>query len=115
VVIETLSGDSRVVNNMDFYKSDILTTRYQQRIDLYHGANNFLYIRGNAAIYDTEVLSSILNNNFIDCNNVAFDYEVLKDFTWDSKDLVEIKKRRKTLNRFFKPTAVVLNRIKNAK
>jgi len=42
-------------------------------------------------------------------NNVAYDYDVTKEFTWDFKELVEIKKRRTILSRFYRPNLKVLH------
>lgn len=52
VIMETLDGESKVVNNADFYKAESMTNKYQHRVDLYYGANNYLFIRGNSYAYD---------------------------------------------------------------
>ena len=111
VIVETLDGESKVVNNKDFFKADMITNRYQHRIDLYHGANNYLFIRGNSYAFDSHVLTAVLNNDFIDVRNVAYDYDVTKEFTWDFKELVEIKKRKRTFNRFYKPSVKLFERL----
>lgn len=103
VIVETLDGESRVVNNKDFFKAEMMTNRYQHRIDLYHGANNYLFIRGNSYAYDSHILTAVLNNDFIDVRNVPYDYDLTKEFTWDFKELVEIKKRKRNFSRFYKP------------
>lgn len=69
-------------------------------------------MRGNATVFDHEVLQAILDQNFIDCKNVAYNYDVTSDFTWDYKELVQIKKRKRVYNREYKPT--VKNIIKNS-
>src|SRR5438105_2212778 len=92
VIVETRDGESKVVNNMDFFDVKPITSRYRHRIDVYHGANNFLYITGNSYIYDAPTLSAVLSNNFVDVKNVAYDFDLTKEFTWDFKELVEIKK-----------------------
>ena len=102
-IVETLDGESKIINNKDFYKAEMITNRYQHRIDLYHGANNYLYIRGNSYVYDSHILTAVLNNDFIDVRNVAYDYDVTKEFTWDFKELVEIKKRKRNVSRFYRP------------
>jgi hypothetical protein len=104
VVVETLDGESKIVNNKDFFKAEMITNKYQHRIDLYHGANNYLFIRGNSYAYDSHILTAVLNNDFIDVRNVAYDYDLTKEFTWDFKDLVEIKKRKRTYSRFYRPS-----------
>ena len=60
-----------------------------------------MYARGKPIIKDSEVLDAILNNNFIDVNNVAYDFDVTSEFTWDYRDLVEIKKKKRVVNRFY--------------
>jgi hypothetical protein len=89
----------------------MVTNRYQHRIDLYHGANNYLFIRGNSFAYDSHVLTAVLNNDFIDVRNVAYDYDVTKEFTWDFKDLVEIKKKKRVYSRFYRPTLSLLTKL----
>jgi hypothetical protein len=113
VIVETFDGESKVVNNKDFFKAEMITTRYQHRIDLYHGANNYLFIRGNSFAYDSHMLTAILNNDFIDVRNVAYDYDVTKEFTWDFKDLVEIKKRKRTFNRFYRPSTKLFEKLQS--
>jgi hypothetical protein len=111
VIVETLDGESRTVNNKDFFKAEMVTSRYQHRIDMYHGANNYLFIRGNSYAYDSHVLTAVLNNEFIDVRNVAYDYDVTKEFTWDIKELVEIKKRKREYSRFYRPTPRLLSKL----
>jgi hypothetical protein len=40
---------------------------------------------------------------------------VTKEFTWEFRDLVEIKKRKKIVHRLYKPTAKVLSGIDSAR
>lgn len=115
VIVETLDGESRVVNNKDFFQAEMITNRYQHRIDLYHGANNYLFIRGNSYAYDSHVLTAVLNNDFIDVRNVAYDYDVTKEFTWDFKELVDIKKRKRVYSRFYRPTLAVLTKLQSVR
>jgi hypothetical protein len=115
VIVETLDGESKTVNNKDFFKAEMITSRYQHRIDLYHGANNYMFIRGNSYAYDSHVLTAVLNNDFIDVRNVAYDYDVTKEFTWDYKDLVEIKKRKRVFSRFYRPTAGILAKLRSVR
>ena len=56
-----------------------------------------------------------MENNFIDVNNVAYDYDVTNEFTWDFRDLVEIKKRKRVVNRIYKPTLSVLSKVASSK
>jgi hypothetical protein len=35
--------------------------------------------------------------------NVAYDYDVTKEFTWDFRELVDIKKKKRTVRRFYRP------------
>jgi len=35
--------------------------------------------------------------------NVAYDFDITKEFTYDFKELVELKKRKRIVNRFYKP------------
>jgi hypothetical protein len=114
VIVETMDGESRIVNNKDFYKAEMITSRYQHRIDLFHGANNYLFIRGNSFAYDSHILTAVLNNDFIDVRNIAYDYDVTKEFTWDFKDLVEIKKRKRVYSRFYRPTPQLLSKLQSA-
>jgi len=108
VIIETYDGESKVVNNMDIFNVNQVQHKFDNRIDFYHGANNYLFIKGNTYAFDGEILSAILTNNFIDVKNVAYDYDVTKEFTWDFKELVEIKKRKRVVTKFYKPTIKTL-------
>lgn len=56
------------------------------------------------------MLNAILDTDFIDVNNVSYDYDVSSEFTWDYKEMVEIKKRKRVVSRFYKPNARVLLR-----
>lgn len=82
---------------------------------MYHGANNYIFIHGNTHIFDDQILSAVLTNNFIDVKNVAYDYDVTKEFTWDFKDLVEIKKHKRVVNRFYRPTMKTLGSLQHSK
>lgn len=92
IIVETLDGESKTINNTDIYKFETFSNRYQSRIDFYHGANNYIYMMGASRAFDNRMLSAILNGAFIDVKNVAYDFDVTKEFTWDFKELVEIKK-----------------------
>jgi hypothetical protein len=114
VIVETLDGESKVINNKDFFKADMITNKYQHRIDLFHGANNYLFIRGNSYAYDSHILTAVLNNDFIDVRNVAYDYDVTKEFTWDFKELVEIKKKKRTVSRYYRPSLKLFQKLQSA-
>lgn len=57
------------------------------------------------------MLTAVLNNDFIDVRNVAYDYDVTKEFTWDFKELVEIKKRKRTFSRFYRPSIKLFEKL----
>ena len=46
--------------------------------------------------------------------NVDFDFDITKEFTWDFRELVEIKKRKRVVNKVYKPTMKTLGKIQNA-
>ena len=48
-------------------------------------------------------------------NNVAYDYDVTSEFTWEFRDLVEIKKRKRVVQRIYKPTVSVLSKLASVK
>lgn len=83
-------------------------------MDFYHGANNYLFIRGNTYAFDSNILSAVLSNHFVDVKNVAYDYDVTKEFTWDFKELVEIKKRNRVVKKIYKPTFSFLGKFNSA-
>lgn len=60
-----------------------MTTRYETRIDFGHGANKYLFMRGNTHSFDAWTLEQILDNHFIDVKNQQYDMDVSKEFTWD--------------------------------
>lgn len=115
IIVETLDGESKVINNMDIYKAEPINSRWGNRIDFYHGANNFIFIKGNTYAFDSQILTAILTNNFIDVKNVAYDLDVTKEFTWDFKELVEIKKRKRIVSRFYRPTIKTLTSLISSK
>ena len=53
---------------------------------------------------DAWVLDRMLDNKNIDTKNVEYDFDFTKEFTWDFRDLVKIKKRKRFVSRTFKPT-----------
>ena len=108
VVLETRDGDSRKIRNASFFEPIYHNSKWESRLDFGHGANNRLYARGKPTIKDSEVLDAILQNNFIDVKNIAYDFDVTSEFTWEYRDLVEIKKRKRVISRFYRPTAKVI-------
>ena len=108
VIIETRDGESHEINNKMFYTPKRHKNKFEDRLDIYHGANNYLFMRGTANILDLDVLDSLIKNKNIDVNNVAYTSDMSSNFTWDHKQLVEIKKLRRRVSRFYRPTAKVL-------
>jgi len=56
----------------------------------------------------------MLDNKNIDTKNKEFDFNFTKEFTWDYKELVEIKKRKRFVHRTMQPTVKVLNQVRSA-
>lgn len=48
VILETRDGQSKSIKTSLFYYPKIIKTKYEHRIDLGYGANNYLYIKGNS-------------------------------------------------------------------
>ena len=63
---------------------------------------------------DQWLLDEIMDNRFIDTKNVQFDFDITKEFTWDFRELVEIKKRRRVVQKIYKPTMKVFGKIRDA-
>ena len=105
IIVETKDGESKTINTVDIYEAKKIETKYESRIDFYYGANVHNFIRGNSIIYDDWVLQQVLEKKFIDTRNADYDFDMTKEFTWDFRDLVEIKKRKRVVNRIIKPTA----------
>ena len=74
--METRDGMSKTINNSVIYDPKKLEFKHETRYEFWHGANNYLYLRGNYHIYDGFVLDAILGAKFVDVNNVAYDYDV---------------------------------------
>jgi len=115
VIVESKDGTSKTVDSDRIYEKKLFSNKYEKRITFGHGSNNNCFIRGNPQIYDSWALDAVLSSKFIDCKNVAYNFDVTKEFTWDFRDLVEIKKRKRTVNRLYKPTAKVFSGIDSAK
>ena len=56
-----------------------------------------------------------MDNKCIDVKNVNYDFDITKEFTWDFRELVEIKKRKRIVEKMYKPTMKTLGKISNAK
>lgn len=115
LLIETRDKECKTVNISDIYDAKVIQTSYEQRIDFGHGANNYLFLRGNSIVYDSWVLSAVLEGNFINARNSDYDFDVTKEFTWEFRDLVEIKKRKRVVERVYKPTMDRLAKLVSAK
>ena len=59
-------------------------------------------------------MTEIMDNRFIDMKNVNFDFDITKEFTWDFRELVEIKKRKRIVHKMYKPTMKLLGKIRDA-
>lgn len=88
--------------------------RFDTRVEFQHGANVYKQIRGSAKILDNWVLATLLDNKNIDTKNQQYDFDFTKEFTWDFRDLVEIKKRKRFVTRTYKPTMNVLSQVRSA-
>jgi hypothetical protein len=55
-------------------------------------------MKGNPMIFDQWVLQSVLEGNFVDTKNTAYDYDVTDKFTWNFKELVKIKQKKKEIS-----------------
>lgn len=69
IIVETKDGESKVINNTDIYEAKKVQNKYEDRIDFGHGANVYNYIKGNSHVFDSWVLSEVMENNFIDVKN----------------------------------------------
>ena len=115
VIVETRDGEWKEVQNIHFYGKKLIENKFERRLDFGHGANNYLYLRGNPTVFDQEVLNAVLAENFIDTQNVAFNInDAASDkFTWDYKELVKIKQRKRIVSRFYRPNPRVLLALKS--
>lgn len=67
VIVETRDGETHEIENSKFYNPKRIKNKWEDRTDLYFGANNYLFLRGNAQIMDLEVLNAVVKNKTIDC------------------------------------------------
>ena len=113
-IAETRDGDMAEVTIQDLFMVKALENKFDNRIEFQHGANIYKQIRGNARIMDDWVLSHMFDNKNIDTQNAQYDFDLTKEFTWDFRELVEIKKRKRFVSRTYKPTFKVLAQVKSA-
>ena len=111
ITVETRDGDSKEVVIGDIFMKKHMTSRYEEKFEFQHGANQYCQIRGHPTIVDQWMLDMILDNKNIDTKNKSNDFDFTKEFTWDFRDLVEIKKRKRYVTRTFKPTLKVLSQV----
>ena len=74
IIYETRDGSSKTVNNVDIYEPVLFENRYESIISFGHGANIYVYLRGNAHIFDSWALSAVLENQFIDVKNLKLNW-----------------------------------------
>lgn len=98
---------------MDIYQQKRINLKFDKRIEFWHGSNVYCQIRGKTTIFDQFLLSSIMENKHIDVKNVDFDFDITKEFTWDFRELVEIKKRKRVVDKVYRPTMKVMGKIRN--
>lgn len=112
-ILETRDGESKVINNTDIYEVKNIQTYFDARVNISYGANNFCYIKGDPLILDGWALDNILQKKFIDTRNVDYDFDLSKEWTWDFRELVEIKKRNRIIDRVTKPTIASLTKLRS--
>lgn len=91
VLAETYDGLTRKINIRDFYKFEDKKTRFRfgNRIEMYHGSNNYLFLNGRPTFIDKEVLDAIMQKKFIDTKNMTFEFDTGKNFTWEIDQLMQ--------------------------
>ena len=60
-------------------------------------------------------MKQIFANKNIDTKNVEYDFDISKEFTWEFRDLVEIKKRRRYVTKIYPANAKNLLQVRSAK
>lgn len=113
-ICETRDKQSSEVTIADLFMVKHYEDRFDTRVEFQHGANVYKQIRGTANILDNWVLATLLDNKNIDTKNQQYDFDFTKEFTWDFRDLVEIKKRKRFVTRTYKPTLKVLSQVRSA-
>lgn len=58
------------------------------RLELYHGANNYLFMLGNCQYMDSEIFRAITKKQFIDTKNVQFELDIGRSYTWEIDNLM---------------------------
>ena len=101
------------MNNADIFQQRAVDLKFDKRREFYHGANVYKQIRGHVMVMDEWLLTEIMDNRFIDVKNVNFDFDITKEFTWDFRELVEIKKRKRIVQKIYKPTMKMLGKIRD--
>jgi hypothetical protein len=114
VIIETQDGNSKVVDTLSIFGAKHIKARYEDRLEFSHGANVYCYLTGKYIILDKWVLDKVLACAFIDCKNQTYDFDITKEFTWDFRELVEIKKRKRFVTKIYRPTLQNLLRKQSA-
>ena len=64
---------------------------------------------------DPWVLNVILDNKNVDTKNVEYDFDISKEFTWDFRELVEIKKRRRFISKLYPANMKTMLKVQSAK
>ena len=114
IIAEYRSGDSKEIFNTDIYWKKDIENRFEVRTEFYHGANIYSQIKGKARICDPWCLKEILDNKTIDTKNKEYDFDISKEFTWEFRDLVEIKKRRRYITKIYPANLKNLMAVKSA-
>lgn len=52
-----------------------------------------------------------MDNKNIDTKNVTYEFDLTKEFTWDFREIVEIKKRKRFVVRVYKPTLKLIGKM----
>lgn len=104
IIVETQDGNSKVVETLSIFGAKHVKGRYEDRLEFNHGANVYCYLTGKYTILDKWVLDQVLKCSFIDCKNQTYDFDITKEFTWDFRELVEIKKRKRFVSKIYRPT-----------
>ena len=85
IIAETYGGEYRTINIKDIYKFEVVRSRLRQsdRLQINHGANQFLFFKGNSQFMDSEVFDAIIQKRFVDTKNIQYDIDVGKSYTWE--------------------------------
>lgn len=60
------------------------------------------------------MLDQVLDSAFIDAQNQSYDFDITKEWTWEFRDLVEIKKRKRYVTKIYRPTLQAMLRKESA-